>query len=165
MHAMESMRFLDGAEAVEAERFTAEAVTVARRSPCEKSKRGVIIVSDSEVIGRGYNKPPADVPCVEEFCGLICRKYCVHAETNAVMDALRGGHELKGSRGYHIKVKGGAVRDSDDLSCVPCAALVLESGMGEFVLKHPRGFAVYGAREFYELSLDAFIRQKSSNGK
>lgn len=147
------MRFLQGEEVAEADRCIDLAVQEALKSRCSKSKRGVVISKEGDIIGRGANNPPLDMQCKPDYCYQICNQYTVHGEQNAILDALRNGHELSGSRMYHIKVKEGEVRTSGQPSCVQCSKLVMQSGIAEFVLKHDEGYGLYDAREFHELSL------------
>ena len=156
------MRYLQGEEIAKAEKYMAEAVQEALKSRCNKSKRGVVIVKDGQIIGRGQNNPPLDIECKPSYCGPICGKYCVHGEQKAILDALGNGRGLEGSRMYHIKVKEGRAVNSGQPSCVDCSKLILEARIAEFVLKHDKGYGLYGAREFHELSLK-HLKSQSEN--
>ena len=59
---------------------------------------------------------------------------------------------------YHIKVRGGEIRPSEDVSCTVCSRLVLEVGIGEFVLLHKKGLALYSAEEFNRKSFEYFVK-------
>ena len=153
------MRYLEGSEASEAQYFIDEAVKEALKSRCDKSNRGVVLVKDSAIIGRGSNNPPLAIQCIPDYCRQICSQYCVHAEQNALFDALKKGYDVAGSRMYHIKVKDGEVKDSKKPCCVECSKMVLASGIGEFVLKLEQGLCVYGAQEFHDLSLKSLFEK------
>ena len=128
-----------------------DATEVAYKSPCQKSKRGVIIVKDGNIIGRGFNSPFLG-ECNNEQ-GYTCREYCEHAEDAALKDAKERGVDVSGARMFHIKVKNGVPVASESPSCSRCANLALEEGILEFVLKHENGYGVYGIAEFHELSV------------
>lgn len=148
------MRFLEGEEYEEAKRWIQEAVYVARDSRCDKSKRGVVVVKNGSIIGRGTNNPPLDLPCVPEYCRSICNMFCLHGEQNALLDTRRNGYDPSGSRIYHIKVKDSIQAPSGPPSCVQCSRIVLDEGVKDFVLLYKDGIGLYEAREFHELSLE-----------
>jgi dCMP deaminase len=157
------MKYLTGDEAKKAEDYILLAAEESKKSTCKKSHRGVVIVKNDEVIGRGYNKATIDNlcnPCVREnikdnskveLCSAI------HAEQLAIIDALKNGKSLEGSRMFHIKVKDGKQMHSEDTSCTVCSKLVLESGISEFVLSQSKGFALYTAEEFNRKSFEYFL--------
>lgn len=159
------MRYLEGKEAEEAEKDVQVAVEEAKKSTCKKSQRGAVIVKNGEVYGVGYNKVTDETycnPCIRENIRDNSRaELCsaVHAEQVAILDALKKGRNLEGSRLYHIKVKDGEVRPSEDVSCTVCSRLVLESGIGEFVLLHKSGFVLYDSEEFNRKSFEYFTKK------
>lgn len=153
------MRFLEGAELEFAHEILNYAADVARKSPCEKSKRGVVIVKGREMIGEGFNGPPLGFTCEPEKCKSICNAYCVHAEENAIMDALKKGNDIMNATMYHIKVKDGKVNTSGDPCCPRCSALALQVGTLEFVLSHDQGVGLYPMDEFHRLSLINSVRK------
>ncbi len=158
------MRYLSESEAEEARKFIREAALEAEKSTCRKSKRGVVIVKEGRIIGRGYNKVTIEGlcdPCIRrdildhsrvELCS------AVHAEQVAILDALNEGNNLKGSRMYHIRVKNKEIKTSGEPSCTVCSRIVLESGIKEFVLMQQKGFALYDSKEFNELSFNYFLK-------
>ena len=86
----------------------------------------------------------------------ICRDYTIHAEQNAILNALAIGQVLRGSRMYHEKIKSGNVEvvpKPDEKSYLQCSKLILHTGIEEYVLRHKDGIAVYSAREFYDFTL------------
>ena len=153
-----TVRYLEGDERKKAQHWLDDAVQEALKSRCEKSKRGVIIVKNNFVLGRGCNNPPADMPCVPDVCKPVCGRYCVHAEQNAIIDALNKGFYLKDSQMYHVRMKEGVVVDSREPCCIDCSKLVLQLGIAEFVMKTEVGMCAYGAQEFHDASLAYVLR-------
>lgn len=64
------------------------AEAAAARSPCAKSKRGVVVFRDGDlVLGSGFNGPPVGFGCDDSTaCRGDCGKRCVHAEMRALRD-------------------------------------------------------------------------------
>jgi len=158
------MRYLTEEESEQAKKHILAAAEEAKKSTCKKSQRGAVIVKNGEIIGRGFNKVT-----IEEFCDPCIREdikdnsrveLCPasHAEQVAIIDALRRGKNLEGSRIFHIKVKDGRIMPSEDVSCTVCSRLVLEAGIGEFVLLDKNGLALYSAEEFNRKSFEYFIK-------
>jgi len=156
------MRYLTGKESKEAQKFILAAAEEAKKSTCKKSQRGVVIVKNGKIIGRGHNKVT-----IEKYCNPCIREHikdnskvelcsALHAEQVAILDALKRGENLEGSRMYHISVKNSKIRTSEDVSCTVCSRFVLESGISEFVLFHKKGFGLYTAEEFNEKSFEYF---------
>ncbi|MHA2105069.1 MAG: deoxycytidylate deaminase, partial [Candidatus Hodarchaeales archaeon] len=127
-------------ELKEAEHFLKLAAAQAKKSTCKKSQRGAIIVRDGKILGMGYNKlvdrDDCD-PCIRENIKDNSRAelcYAVHAEQVAILDAFKKYNDPKGSRIYHIKVKDGEMKPSEDISCTICSKIVLATGISEFAL-------------------------------
>ncbi len=96
----------------------------ALKSPCAKSKRGVVIYRPGMIIGLGWNGPPverdlvtqkAGLECDGERCRSVCRQVAVHAEERAVRSIGRepvtisreatrriAGVGVGGDRGTHL---------------------------------------------------------------
>jgi len=159
------MRYLIDDEAKEAEEYMKIAAEYAKKSTCKKSQRGAIIVKDGEIIGKGYNKVTLKElcdPCIREKIKDNSRaELCsaIHAEQMAIIDALKKSKSLNGSRIYHIKVKNGEMKYSEDVSCTVCSRIILEAGISEFVLLHKDGFVLYDSKEFNELSFKYFLER------
>lgn len=152
------MKSLTGDDFKFAVSFLRMAEEQAKTSRCQKSQRGVVIVRENKVLGFGANNPPLDIACVKEICYNICRHYAVHAEQNAILDALKKGNDLEGSIMYHEKVKGGRIRTvlgPSKKSCLQCSKLILQREIKNYVLRQDEGIIVYNTREFYELTLKA----------
>ena len=156
------MRYLKGLEEETAQHWIKLAAEETKNSRCSKSNRGVVIVKDDiTLLGKGTNNPPNKVECLTERCYEICNEYAVHAEQNAIIEALRNGRNIEGSRMYHVKVKNDEIKYSGEPSCVQCSKLVLQTGIKYFVLKHKDGYGLYEAEEFHELSLQTLEAKKS----
>lgn len=157
------MRILEGQETKEAWRYIEEAAKEAKKSTCKASQRGVVIIKNGEVIGRGYNKITLKKycdPCIREnLNGSERVELCsaIHAEQIAILDALKRGESLEGSRMFHIRVKDNEITTSNKTSCTVCSRFILESGVSEFVLYTPKGFALYSAEELNEKSFEHFL--------
>ena len=55
------MRTLKNSEEKEAINFINNAIEIAKKSNCDRSKCGAIIVKENEIIGVGYNSPPKNL--------------------------------------------------------------------------------------------------------
>ncbi len=135
-----------------------EAAKEAEKSMCKKSKRGVVIAKDWEIIARGYNM--ATIP---ELCCLrknikdnsrveLCS--AIHAEQMAIAKATE---DLEGTIMYHIKVKDGEMKVSGKPSCTICSRPIYVAGIKEFVLLHKEGYVAYSADYFNRISFKYFI--------
>lgn len=123
------------------------AIEAATRSPCAKSKRGVVVygplntfgVSDDEryFIGDGFNGMPNGYSCDgSDACRSMCSKRCLHAEDRAIRNALgeeSRGH-LHGCEAVHVKVVGGKLAWGGGPSCWQCSRTVLDVGLEAFWL-------------------------------
>lgn len=149
----------------EAGRFIAAAAQVAGGALCHRSRCGSVIVAgsgspDAVVIGSGVNSPPDG--CAVDHCfkpdlpaGFRSdRTCCVHAEQNAILDALRRHPtRVAGSRLYFIRLDtAGRPKPSGQPYCTICSKLAQAADIAEFVLLHADGITVYGADEYNRLS-------------
>jgi hypothetical protein len=120
----------------------------AMKSPCAKSKRGVVIFdavmeADRERIERrtgvqiaraimirgiGFNGPPSPLACDGSAeCRRDCAKICLHAEHRALASTMfMGGAQAEL---VHVKVVNGIVVAGGPPSCWQCSREVLESGI------------------------------------
>lgn len=55
------MNFLTGDEERQALEFINQAVICAKKSTCKKARCGSVIVYSQEIIGSGFNSPPAEI--------------------------------------------------------------------------------------------------------
>lgn len=151
------MRYLEGDELTSAIQALNAAAAIANQGPCAKSKRGVVFTLDNHIIGAGYNAPPHPYLCVPEYCGgNRCRDHAVHAEKNAMFNAMQNGYAVIGARAYHIKTEEGLPVPSFEPSCIPCSKDLLAAKVKEFVLVEsvdPPKFALYEMEEFHDRSL------------
>lgn len=129
----------------------------ASRSPCAKSKRGVVamIVADQGVrirpivAARGFNSQPAPFVCgSSDACRAACAKLCIHAEQRAIMNALRAwpGHE-RNIELVHVKVVNGIVVPGGGPACWQCSRLVVEVGLRGVWLFETQSFGMEGVTE------------------
>lgn len=134
----------------------AAAVIAAQRSPCAKSKRGVVIFSRTHgLLGRGWNAPPLPFRCDgSAACRANCNKLAVHAEMAALHDLLREGTRDKGDlEMLHVKVIEGVPVASGAPSCWQCSREVVASGIRWFWLLHEAGLRRYSAEDFHAITL------------
>ncbi len=151
-------RLLEGSELEDAVRWMGEAVAISLDSPCKRDKRGVVIVDDGKIIGVGVNAPPEGYECRPENCEPTCKGYAVHAEMNAIRDAVSDAvygsiFSFNDAVVYHARSENGVLVDSRKPRCLDCAKNVLLFEFGGFVLKHSEGYTLYSAKELYEVSL------------
>jgi deoxycytidylate deaminase len=134
------------------------AVRVAMRSPCAKSKRGVLVVSMTErdwpdcLVGSGFNAQSEPFACDgSDACRAACGKLCVHAEAAALREAAglaRRAHLL------HVKAVDGKAVPSGPPSCWQCSREILSAGISTVWLLHESGWTPYPAAEFHRLALE-----------
>lgn len=130
----------------------------AMKSPCAKSKRGVILFDrmqhdfsaeldasknryrsswDFVIVGRGFNGQPGNFVCTGDLmkCTGACAKLCLHAEQRAINQALvHSGDRVNGCSMsdlelVHVKVENGFVVPGGGPSCWQCSRLVVEVGI------------------------------------
>ena len=122
-----------------------QAQQVAQLASCNRAKCGSIIVSaDGQVIGRGYNAPPlgdesqrmCDTPLNKELKQNNDKTCCVHAEWNAILDALKHhADKVPRSTLYFMRVNdAGECTEAGQPYCTVCSRLALESGVSTFGL-------------------------------
>lgn len=128
------------------------AVEVSGWSPC-RSKRGVVIFSEGDVISHGYNYKPRGFDCDgSDTCKATCRREAVHAEQQALLSA---GNRARASQMLHVKTVGGKLVPSGGPSCVECSKLARAAGIAWFWLYHDTGWRRYEMAEFHVLSIAA----------
>lgn len=122
-----------------------EAQKVAQRATCDRAHCGAVIVSkDGQIIGRGYNAPPlgdesqrmCDAQLDKSIKQNNDKTCCVHAEWNAIIDALKHHpQKVEGSTLYFMRVDtAGNFTQAGDPYCTVCSRLALESGIQTFGL-------------------------------
>ncbi len=128
------------------------AVEAAVKSPCSKSKRGVVTWDGG--IGRdqpitGFNGPPAGFACDgTDACRKACGTRCVHAEIRVLMKGYASHTDL-----LHVKVRNGEAVPSGEPSCPHCAKAILDSPIKRVWLLHETGLRLYSAEDFYVQTL------------
>lgn len=127
------------------EQFFQEAQCEAQKATCSRAHCGsVIVATDGQVIGRGYNAPPlgdeSQRMCDAELDQSIKKNSdktcCVHAEWNAILDALKHhADKVAGSTLYFMRVnEAGEFTEAGRPYCTVCSRLALESGIATFGL-------------------------------
>ena len=135
---------------------------VAKRATCLRSKCGSIIVKDQTIIGEGWNSPPGNS---EQQRRCLCSKEvldrkvtdktcCVHAETHAILDALRrNAKRVIGSTLYFVRLNEHHEFIPAGMPyCTICSKLALDVGITSFILWHEKGMKVYDTAEYNLLS-------------
>lgn len=152
-----------------------EAASAARQATCRRAKCGSAIVSRSGVVlGTGWNAPPlgdeTQRTCDAEWDLNKKLKYdktcCVHAEWNAVFDALKhaSAEQIEDSTLYFMRVnEEGDMTDAGEPYCTTCSRLTMQAGVGEFALWNSGGADIYGLAEYNRLSYDYYRRKKSAD--
>ena len=144
------MRILEAQEIKSLQPIIEQATNTAYQSPCRKSKRGVVIFKGNQVLGAGFNSPTLPRRCFGELCAEVCNFYTIHAERNAVHDALARGSDLAESSILHIRIKEGEfgwqVTPADKTTCDDCVPYLLRieatlpAPFREFILHHNLGY-------------------------
>lgn len=109
------------------------AIKLSTKANCIKGKVGAILVKDNKIIAEGVNSVPNGItPCTEETC--IRKKlklksgenqelcFVVHAEQNAIIEALNNKKDIKGSTLYVTKQP-----------CIICAKMLINIGIKRIV--------------------------------
>lgn len=138
------------------------AVKVAGRSPCAKSKRGVVVFNEYKILSLGYNTPTIGVCRGTDECRMACPKICVHAEQTALLSAAFEYGEQRATRPWdtspiellHVKVTDNVPVPSGPPSCAECSKLILASHFIERVwLLHEQGLVSYTPQDFHRQTL------------
>jgi len=166
------MKFLEGADAEEAQTFFMAAAKCAEKATCRKSYCGSVIVSGGEIIGEGYNSPAGELEenrtCEAVYTStkkpLFDKTCCIHAEWRAILDACkRNPEKIPGSRLYFMRIDDqGNVLKSGEPYCTVCSRLTLEAGIAEFALWQEKGMAVWDAAE-YDRASYAYFTDNQTN--
>ena len=144
------------------EYFMNEAIKEARRSTCNRSKCGSVIVKDNVIIGKGFNSPPGNLES-QRRCILAKKTYnekvgdktcCIHAEQRAIIEVLKKNPEkIKNSTLYFIRLgKEGNKSFAGKPYCTHCSKLALDVGIVGFALWHEKGICIYDIEEYNDLS-------------
>jgi deoxycytidylate deaminase len=148
------------------ERYFKKAAEIASRATCYRAKCGSVIVSkDGLVIGSGFNAPPLNDES-QRKCNFECNsdikpKYdktcCVHAEWNAIIDALKNHPDkVIGSTLYFMRISDdGSFTDAGKPFCTVCSRLALQSGVAKFGLWND-GPQMFDTRKYNLKSYDYY---------
>lgn len=109
-------------------RCVAQASELSKLSLCPVRKVGALIVKDNKVIGQGYNKLPVNLSCwcqsriaAEKDKSLkVCM--AIHAEQDAILDALSNGAKCDGATIY-----------TTTCPCLICAKMIIHVGIKRVV--------------------------------
>ncbi|MBC7868885.1 hypothetical protein H7X69_01750 [Candidatus Saccharibacteria bacterium] len=148
------------------EKYFEEAATVAKHATCYRARCGSVIVSKKNVIiGRGFNAPPlgdetqrtCDVEYHTDKKPKSDKTCCVHAEWNAIIDALKNyPEEIEGSTLYFMRIAGdNSFTEAGDPYCTVCSRLALQSGIEWFGLWNG-GPQMIDTKKYNRLSYDFY---------
>lgn len=158
------MIFLEGSEKIDATKHIEFCVLFAKKSTCQRAKCASIIVKDGEIIGEGFNGPPANMES-QRRCSFDKFKYdskitdktcCIHAEQRAIMDALsKNRDKIKDSKIYFARLnEEGSLEKAGPPYCTICSKMALDVGIKEFILSHKEGICAYKTDEYNSLSFN-----------
>ncbi len=115
------------------DKFMTIAIEESKKANCAKGKVGAVIVLNGKILGRGNNSVPKGcIPCTIDTClrkkynlksgerQEICR--VVHAEQNAILNALKNGYNLINSTICVTKSP-----------CMICAKLIINVGIKKVI--------------------------------
>lgn len=127
-----------------------EARKIGAKSPCQKSQRGVVLVTAHGFMMGACNAIPI-VGCLgRERCGDKCAKVAVHAEERVL---LMAGQMAQDSEIVHLKVMDGLPVASGPPSCAQCSRLMLSAGVAGVWLLHDK-WTRYTAIDFHRRTLE-----------
>lgn len=124
------------------------AISIAKMSPCAKSKRGATVYevdADGDlvcIVNAAFNGPPgfrAFSTCGgSDECRRDCGKICMHAEERAIVAINKDEWQRFGDRGMHlqhlelvhVKVVNGSLVPGGGPSCWQCSRTVLDEQIG-----------------------------------
>lgn len=119
------MRFGGGGERISRdEMFLEMARIVAKRSTCQRSKVGALIVRGGRPISCGYNGPVSGAPECKEIDGCLgagCDR-SIHAELNSILFAAKAGISVDGCTLYCTLSP-----------CIKCAQAIVNAGIRRVV--------------------------------
>lgn len=156
------MKILSENEEKEASDYIQECAKIALNSKCERAKCGSIIVKEKEIIGVGFNSPPANKEA-QRRCSASKESYdkkitdktcCIHAEQRAIFDALaKNAEKIKGSTIYFVRLnKKEDLEKAGEPYCTICSKMALDVGISEFILFKEEGICSYNTEEYNNIS-------------
>jgi len=149
------------------EEFMKAAWDEAEKAKCHKSHFGAVIVKDGNILARGHNEP------VGEPCQVCLRKekniggglnselcFSVHAEQNALLQALKEKKDISNALMYIGHIKNGEKKKfSGKPFCTVCSRLIAASGLKGVVLWMGNDYAFLSANEFNEESFKTILEK------
>jgi len=135
------------------------AVRAANRSPCAKSKRGVVLYRPAvaggyRILSASFNSPPEPFRCKgDATCRASCSKVCGHAEAGALLSCREPITAAVSM--LHVKTVEGVLVPSGGPSCWQCSRLILQAGVPWMWLYQKAGWVRYSADIFHRLTLRA----------
>jgi len=148
------------------------AVAEGARSPCAKSKRGVVIFTTQGLLAGGHNHPPDPFRCDgSKLCRRACTELCIHAEEDAMQHVIMGPSKTSVVSNWsgmltqmniigvdlqmlHVKVVDGKAVPSREPSCWQCSKSILGSGkIDRMWLLREDELRSYTPLEFHEATL------------
>lgn len=156
------MRYISWDEQAEYSHYLHLAAEIAKNSTCDRAHCGSLIVSDSIIIGEGFNGPPGEHHG-QKRCTVSKSSYhtkvtdktcCVHAEQRAILHALQHHPDkIVWSKLYFIRLnENSEISYAGKPYCTICSKIALDAGIHEFVLWHTEGIAAYTTDEYNTLS-------------
>lgn len=127
------------------------AIEASIKSPCQKSKRGVVIFNESGMLAYGWNHRPDNHCTGSDSCRKFCNQLCVHAEQDAIIKVNKNNFE--NSQMLHIKTVDGNAVPSGPPSCWQCSRIILDVGIKAMWLLEDDGWNKYDANSFHEITL------------
>lgn len=158
------MELLSGEEYETALKYLKESARHAKEATCQRAKGGSVIVKNNEVIGNGFNSPPANLE-TQRRCShdknklhrkVTDKTCCIHAEQRAIFDALKNNPtKLAGSTIYFTRIdENNKILASGNPYCTICSKSALDVGISFFILLNENGICKYSTEEYNKLSYE-----------
>lgn len=96
---------------------------------CDRANVGAVILKEGMVLGKGFNTSATGLPNCRDVGHLMIEGHCcrtIHAEHNAILDALSNKREIVGATMYVTHEP-----------CVHCRKLIVQMGVGEVIYAEP----------------------------
>ena len=143
------------------EKLMNEAFAEAGKSKCFKQQVGAVIVKDGKILTKGFNCPIGDFcqVCIREKLNLhggenaeIC--HAVHAEQNAILEALNNQIDINGATMYIAAIKKGEKRIHAKPYCTFCSRIIATTKLKEIIHYAGDKFISYDPIEENKLALE-----------
>lgn len=138
--------------------FMKMAFTESKKSNCAKGKVGAVIILNDKILGKGNNSVPRNcVPCTINTClrnqynlksgerQEMCK--AIHAEQNAILNALKNYKDLSNSTIYITKSP-----------CMICAKLIINVGIKKVIYSNK-----YPDEEAFKILKEACVKMEYLN--